>query len=876
MTHRDTNLAALDAIIAEFKTFVAEHGGASETDTRVKVIDRILKEVCGWPETAFSREDHSESGFSDYVLRVRERGVLVVEAKREGEYFRLPKDKTNKSYSLDGVLVTEPPIKEAVYQVQRYCTEYGMRFAIATNGYAWIIFRALRDDIPWKKGQARVFPSLEYIRENLNDFLDLLAYENIDGGSLNEEFSPSIRASRELHRVVDRLFNPDRPLERNRLNSALQPIVKLLFEDIAAQESLDILHSCYIYTGTLTTVANDLDHILTESIPKFLADEGTVSVGTPNSRSGFERRLHEAIAVTKGELFLLLGSIGSGKSTFLRRYLRTTGRKMLDEKTMWFLADFLQAPLEISEMEEFVWKTVLTEIRDRYKDSECEKRKYLHEVFEGDIAAVESTLLSEMKRGSHKYNETLSPLLFRWQQDLKNYVPKLLRRSSQRLGRVPLLIIDNVDQLAPEYQAQIFLLAQRVTRIVGCVTVVALREESYYTASVQRTFTAYSSRKFHIASPHFRKMIGFRIEYAIRMIGRRLNDESDNATRIQSEAIRDFLIVVKDAMVVNLKIGRFIKSICHGNMRFALEMFATFVTSGATDVDKMLRIYRRDGMYNIAAHEFVKAIMLEERAFYKEEQSPIMNVFNVGAQKNASHFTAWRILTVLMEHRGETTPGGQGYVDLTKLLFEFEDIFDNQDDFVSTINRLVRRHLVETNTRSTESVDGASHIRVTSAGWYYIRYLARSFAYLDLVLQDTPLDDESVVRFLKDSVHQVNNLGDNEEDKLERVRARFVRVQRFLDYLAKEEEAERKEFNLDRRTSPLASRIMPRIRADFVEEQQWIDYRIRENRERFREEADTWNEEESRIVGFIDDPDDEVPADSTGPLIPPPPAAAGS
>ena len=114
-----------------------------------------------------------------------------------------------------------------------------------------------------------------------------------------------------------------------------------------------------------------------------------------------------------------------------------------------------------------------------------------------------------------------------------------------------------------------------------------LREESYYTGSVQKTFTAYSSRKFHIASPHFRKMIGFRIEYAIRMIEHRLGDEKDYGQRNQLESIRDFLRIVQDAMVMNLKIGRFIKAICHGNMRFALEMFATFVTSGATDVDEM-------------------------------------------------------------------------------------------------------------------------------------------------------------------------------------------------------------------------------------------------------------------------------------------------
>jgi hypothetical protein len=858
MVHRDEQLKELERIIAHFATFCHGHGAASETDTRVKVIDAILKDVCGWPEADLSREDHSENGFSDYALKIRDKPTVIVEAKREGETFRLPKDKTSKTYTLDGVLVSDPTIKAAINQVHSYCTDHGARYAIATNGYAWIVFRAIRDDMPWRKGKARVFPSLEYIRDNILDFLDLLSYDAIQAGALHEEFSPSITASRELHRVIDLLWNADVPLSRNRLNSDLQPIVKMVFEDIASQESLDVLHSCYIHTGSLRRVANDLGKIFTEAIPKFLVDAGAHSVGEPGERHGFERVLKDAIAVTKGELFLLLGGIGSGKSTFLKRYLRDIGRAALDEKTMWFAIDFLGGTIVLAEMEKFVWDSVLKDVRERYAEFHCEKRKYLNEVFDTDITALQSTLLEGMKEGTFKYNETLSPHLYKWQLDTVNYVPRLLRTSCERLGRVPVLLIDNVDQLSPEYQAQIFLLAQRLTRMVGAISLVSLREESYYTISVQKAFTAYTSRKFHVASPHFRKMIGNRIEYAIKMLQVEIDRINNTSESFPQRSIRDFLLIVQEAMVENIKIGRFIKAICHGNMRFALEMFSTFVTSGTTDVDKMLRIYYRDGAYNIADHEFIKAVMLKDRAYYKEEQSPIANVFNVGAQKNSSHLTACRILHVLMQHRGESTPEGQGYVDINRLLYQFDDVFSNQDDFIVTMNRLVTRNLIEVNTRSTESIKDASHVRVTSAGWYYVRYLSSSFAYLDLVLQDTPINDAGVEKVLRESVYKVNNLTDQEEHKLERVRARLDRVRRFLAYLQKEEEAERRYFGLDDLSGPLSVEIVPVIRKEFEQEAAWVDGRIRENRERYRQDyVGTQYDEEDRMMGLIDEAEEE-------------------
>src|SRR5207244_331698 len=116
-----------------------------EADTRVKLIDRLLKEVCAWPEPELSREDRADSGFTDYQLRVRRQPFVVVEAKREGVSFILPIGVASRSPTLDGAIITDPQIKQAIHQVRQYCDDIGVKFAIATNGYTWIIFRAIRD-----------------------------------------------------------------------------------------------------------------------------------------------------------------------------------------------------------------------------------------------------------------------------------------------------------------------------------------------------------------------------------------------------------------------------------------------------------------------------------------------------------------------------------------------------------------------------------------------------------------------------------------------------------------------------------------------------------------------------------------------------------
>ncbi len=844
VTSPDDAIEALRSIRDEFAAFCASRGRASEADTRAKVIDRVLREVLGWPDVDLSREDRVADGWLDYSLRVRTRPFVTVEAKREGITFELPGETKPKTLKLSGTLLTDLHVRDAVLQVHSYCVEIGSRYAIATNGYAWVVFRAIREDLPWREGSARVFYSIDSILENFTSYWNLLSYEALINGSLDTEFGSPIRVQRRLDRVIASLFNADLPLQRNRLHAQLFPIIRHVFEDIGDQAQIEVLQDCYVHSASLRIVAEDLDIVITDAIPKFPEDQGAEELSSgPDHAGRFERALtHVLTEHTKGHLFLLLGGIGCGKTTFLKRYQRTVGKDLLTSTSFYFHIDFLTPPLDPTELEVFVWRGVLEQIRERYQSPYLESRSNLKRAFAKDIEALRQTI-PRASTDPTAIDAALTPYLQKWQQNLSEYVPRLLTLVASRYGRSVVVFIDNVDQLSPAYQAQVFLLAQRVTRSLGSITVVSLREESYYSATVQRTFTAYSNRKFHIASPRFRTLIASRIRYATGWL------ESEGAQTslvgfapgsriaIDKAAIGEFLRIVEFSIFEqNHNIARLIEALCFGNMRLALEMFATFLGSGATDVDKMLRIYRREGAYFVAFHEFLKSIMLGDRRYYKEAQSPIMNVFDCGPEKNSSHFTTLRVLKYLRTLRGQATPEGQGYCDLAGVVGAMEDVFDNREDVIRCLNRLVVRQLVETDTRSTESIRNAAAVRVTSAGLYYLTYLARSFAYLDLVLQDTPLNAPEVEQELRRSVHEVDNLGGRDEDKLRSLEVRFSRVGTFLDYLGKDEEEEQVRLGLNGLENVLTEPIVPPVVAQFKKEKMWIERRVRENRERVAED----------------------------------------
>src|SRR5690348_709997 len=124
---------------------------------------------------------------------------------------------------------------------------------------------------------------------------------------------------------------------------------------------------------------------------------------------------------------------------------------------MWFHLDFLEAPIDPQELELFAWRGVRDQLRTRYRDLNLETRRNIKKAFADNIEAVAQAALRPQLAYAGGLDAAISPYLEKWQSDVSDYIPRMLRiaKSDRRLETV--LFIDNVDQLSPAYQAQVFL-----------------------------------------------------------------------------------------------------------------------------------------------------------------------------------------------------------------------------------------------------------------------------------------------------------------------------------------------------------------------------------------------------------------------------------
>ncbi len=790
---------------------ISKHRGrTTEADTRANVIDRVIHEILEWPRACVDREPFANPGFIDYLF-TQGRPVLLLEAKAEGEYFIMPyKKNPRRNYKISGSLTTDKAINSAISQVQRYCSDIGCRFAAVTNGFTYIIFRAISEGRPWKDGQAIIFNDYNDIVSNFTEFWNLLSYEAVKDGKLDNEFRLHSSRIRSFYRPIEYIVDSDATYERNPFNAALRPFLDQFFGDIANQETVDVLKSCYVYSRPIQAIDKSLNLSIRDEIPKFVSIAKQIQLNDERDGGSVGEKIQKTIIgrPANGAVVLIMGGIGSGKSTFCKRFFKIVASDIIEENgpAMLLFLDFLGAPDNPDQLNSHLWDTAANSIKR--SNPSYVKRKKLEEIFQADIQIIEEIYAND-KNIDEKINDKILSLY----ENGKKFVESALYYSAKN-EKLPIVVFDNVDQLNFNSQIQIFTSAHNLSSNFGCLSIIVLREESYSTAIMKKHLTAYTVHPFHLSSPKFDILLKLRINLAVReAVNRADNKDAKEEEKLYAGIVQLFGLLRESILGKNKNIIRLVSSIAYGNMRLALDLFNSFITSGATNVLKILNAYKESGNYVVPFHEFIKSVMLGDYRYYKEERSLIFNLFNTTKHTNSSHFTALRILQYLhAKGKGKS----DDFINLQPLLTDIVDVFKNESDCKQTILNLISvdRQLVELDSRRPDTLDGASSARITASGIYYLQFMVNSFQYCDLVWHDTAFSQRGICDEMKSLIHKTD------------MEIRFNRVEKFLDYLEREEIQELAEQGIDADIPFFCGPFIPNVKKYYLKEKGLISNKL--------------------------------------------------
>jgi hypothetical protein len=766
----------------------------NESETRHKLIDVVLHDILTWPRNRLFTEEYIKPGFADYVLRkANGDDLLFIEAKRAGVYFELPRAAAKQEvacYIPVQLLITDTAIKDAMTQVRVYCVDSGCKFAAITNGHEWIFFKTFEDGKRWDALQAFVIRSERFFIEEYTRAYNALSYNAIiEDASLTSLLTSAPPKDRAIFYAKDRIPAYEHTINANRLATSLRPIVNHYFGTIGDDET-EFMDRCYVSQRDYRVTLEGMRTMMEDAVSPYLEGYGIQQLDETGKGGRIGGRLTKNIRKgRKGEVLVLFGGKGAGKSTFIKRLLHHNPPPWLRDHSVIAIIDLLKVPEEVSVIRGAIWDG-LVDALDKDKLLETDRSNLLQVLFADRYAVALRQELSGLRHGSDSFNTGLNALVSAWKAD-KRYCASRLVDYWKEKGRGIIVVIDNTDQYTGPHQDFCFTSAQDISDALGCITLISMREERFYNSKIHGVLDAFQNAGFHISSPRPADVFRKRLSYTTMLL-------DDTARR------DDFMVVAEDVAndcsaylnIINREfrndsspLNACLTACAHGDTRLSLDLFRSFLLSGYTNVEEMLTA----GKWNFQVHQIIKPVMIPNRYFYDEKVSDIPNIYQLRYSRHSSHFTALRVLRKLDKIMDGSS---QAYMPVAQLKAYFVETFNMLDDLNRNLDMLLKHGFIESNNRLDSYSDDVDSIKITAYGRYMFRDLAYFFSYLDLVCTDSGVFDQSVSNYLTEAANEEYNLFIR-NSRQDRVKVRLGRVEQFIKYLHREECRENDHYHLE-------------------------------------------------------------------------------
>jgi hypothetical protein len=761
------------------KGLVARHAqlhlhNANEAETRKKLIDRILEDVLGWTDDDISYEERvSEDGaitYADYIIRTANTSFLI-EAKRVGASFSsIPQSKKLK---LSGQIMKDDT-GQAILQARDYCRKMSIPFAVVTNGAIWLIFPAVRtDQVSFSESNVIVFDSLERaLGEEIGHFKSLLSRDGVIDGNLAIEL-----LGRNIDQIEERRLNCFFKGNSTKLPNPIYPLIEnevlTAFSDSIVEADIELLEKCYVKNPDRTKFDNRIQMHLKKSESLF-ATQPKKPMRKKDS-AALSDSLNSALSSSRPLAVLILGTVGTGKTTFLQYTRKVTAGNFFEQSKdkaypHWIDVDFRDFSKNESPIS-FLYKCLFEYLKkdDFFKDY----NRSIRPAYGNEIESLKSGPMFLVAKNQDEFDKKITELIMADYTNVEPYVDKLLTYGAKKSPIF--LVIDNVDQFEDEsVQSNIFSDAIALASRLNLNLIMAMRESTYVNHRNSPTFNAFDFDPLHIEPPEIPAVLSRRFF----MAGKLLSNKSGefialNGANFKVSDLSVFIDIVQSS-VLGTEIGSRIDVLSNHDVRLALRMTREFLARGYTDPAKALRTYQSKGNYTLPKQEAFRAILLGNQSVYSEKYSVIGNPLDSRLGRSNGELLRLFVLSALVKLNSES---GSNFLDGPTIRERLNSIGYSETDTLDVLSDLCKLRFIHTSSHGKASL--ASSYYPSRLGGHIVRNLLADFTFVENVMMDTFISDKATWDKLKGLSQAITE----ERNVVEKIKLRVERTRAFYEFM---------------------------------------------------------------------------------------------
>ncbi|NBC86790.1 MAG: AAA family ATPase [Bacteroidetes bacterium] len=539
-----------------------------------------------------------------------------------------------------------------------------------------------------------------------------------------------------------------------------------LFNPKSKEERAHIVSNAYIQSESRSRYIDSIDRVIRAATPPSFNDPRTIQ--TTEDPEELIDTLRQPKELT-GELILLIGHVGSGKSTFVD-YLREVALpKDIKSSTLWADVDLNDAPINSNDIYPWVCNKLSDQLTATAQ-TDFESLENLKTLFHPELSKLKRGELAVLGTEHPDYKREVYNTLKELREDPKQRLNALFRHLGAERQRTPVVVLDNADRGVRDEQLLMFQVAKWIQSEFKCIVFLPIREQTYDSHKDDPPLdTAIKDLLFRIEAPSFQSVLSRRIDLAIdEMESDNPNEELSYDTS-QGYTIKykrkdqgSYLKALKHSL---FNYDNFLRNMIVGlagrNIRRAMEIFLEFCRSGHISDDDIFQIRATNGEYKLSKQTLSNVVFRIDKRYYGDNNGYVKNLFKLNkTDDNPSHFIRYAILQWLKLREDKQGPSGaEGFHKVRNLNLDLEHLgFDGQS-VQRELHELVESNCVVTEHLRTDIINKDDLIHIGPAGDVHLG-ICKNIQYLSAIAEDTFLDDrrlaESISKRIADASTHYN------------------------------------------------------------------------------------------------------------------------
>ena len=641
-------------------------------------------------------------------------------------------------------------LQEALREARLYATEINSDFPTGVNPCLYILVsdgsKVVLSD--WDSNEIITTVDsneLSAVNDQFRILLDKISKRAIS--QYTYEFRKKHSNITEYHRPTELLGGKSvrtQSVGANSFGSNISVEYRYLFNPESKDERNGIIHNAYVESKRRNSHISPIDKIVRAAIPRYMSD--SIEVKNTAKPTEVTDQLKDLDRIKNG-LCVLIGTVGSGKTTFTD-YLRLRALPAdLRSCTQWISINLNNAPIDSEMIYKWVIDSVLSSLKMENTDVDFDHIDIIQKVHHLAIDDLKKGLGSLYPPNSDKWVEMLVETLSEAKKDKQGNLNLSLKYIQETKNVHHIVVLDNCDKGSRDSQLLMFEVANWLKKVFPCTVFLPMRDTTYETySSVPPLDTVIKDLVFRIDPPRLEKVLYQRLGYALREAK---SDNSPfhytitNGARVsckRSEVSR-YLQCVVDSLFQNSNFGRIVSGLAGRNIRLGLELVLNFCKSGHLSEDEIFKIRHSDGDYRVDNRIISRILFKADRMYYSDGSSAIRNLFFSSRDESAPNpFCRLNILHLLS--RKSQTDGPMGYLAVRDVVELTQLMGHDSTRVIEEINILHNDDMLLSESLN-DSIEFSDLITIGPAGRVHLQLLSDT-EYLSTMAEDTLFSERNL------------------------------------------------------------------------------------------------------------------------------------